>query len=196
MIGNTILRSILNNIKNAMWYSIIADEATDVSLHEQLSLSIRSVDIVHEDTLGLFQLPNTKSTTLFHVIKDILIRCSLLLSQCCGQAFDSASIMSGIRNGLQALVKSEASKALNVHCLANSLNLCLKDVVNSYELFRNVMDFILNLVQLFKFSPKRLFILESLRHKLSIDTGETSPSLRMLYPMWWTVHHRSIESIL
>ena len=40
MMGNTILRSILNDIKNAMWYSIIADEATDVSHHEQLSLSI------------------------------------------------------------------------------------------------------------------------------------------------------------
>ena len=130
MMGNTILRSILNDIKNAMWYSLIADEATDVSHHEQLSLSIRWVDkdiTVHEDTLGLFQLPNTKSTTLFHVIKDILIRCSLSLSQCRGQAFDGASNMSGIRNGVQALVKSEASKALYVHCLAHSLNLCLKD---------------------------------------------------------------------
>ena len=109
-----------------MWYSIIADEATDVSHHEQLSLSIRWVDKnikVHEDTLGLFQLPNTKSDTVFHVIKDILIRCSLPLSQCCGQAFDSASNMSGTRNGVQALVKSEASY---VRCLAHSLNLCLK----------------------------------------------------------------------
>ena len=71
-----------------------------------------------------------------------------------------------------------------------------KRFVNSCELVRNVMDFILNLVQLFKFSPKRLFIFESLRHELSINTGETSPSLRMLCPTRWTIRHRSIESIL
>ena len=104
--------------------------------------------------------------------------------------------MSGTRNGVQALVKSEASKALYVHCLAHSLNLCLKDVVNKCVLMRNVMDFILNLVQLFKFSPKRLFLFDSLRCELTINTGETSPSLRMLCPKGWTVRHRSIESIL
>lgn len=185
MMGNTILRSILNDIKNAMWYSIVADEATDVSHHEQLSLSIRWVDKDikgHEDTLGLFQLPNTKSDTVFHVIKDILIRCSLPLSQCCGQAFDGASNMSGTRNGVQALVKSEASKALYVHCLAHSLNLCIKDVVNKCELMHNVMDFILNLVQLFKFSPKRLFLFDSLRRELTINTCETSPSKQLRLP--------------
>ena len=83
-----------------------------------------------------------------------------------------------------------------MHCLAHSLNLCLKDVVNKCELMRNVMDFILNLVQLFKFSPKRLFLFDSLRRELTINTGETSPSLRMLCPTQWTVRHRSIESIL
>ena len=45
--------------------------------------------------------------TIFHAIKDILIRCCLPLSQCRGQAFDGAANMSGVRNGVQALVKSE-----------------------------------------------------------------------------------------
>ena len=42
--------------------SILADEATDISHHEQMSLSIRWVDsnfIIHEDVLGLIQLPDT-----------------------------------------------------------------------------------------------------------------------------------------
>lgn len=41
-------------------------------------------------------------------IRDILIRCSLPISQCRGQAFDGASNMSGIRNGVQALVKKSS----------------------------------------------------------------------------------------
>ena len=36
--------------------------------------------------------------------------------------------MSGIRNGVQALVKWEEARALYVHCLAHSLNLCVQEV--------------------------------------------------------------------
>ena len=140
-----------------MWFSILADEATDISHHEQMSLSIRWVDeyyTMHEDTLGLFELPDTKSKTIFCAIKDILIGCSLPLAQCQGQALDGAANMSGIKNGVQALVKSESPQALFVQCLA--LNLCLKDVTNTCDMVRNVMSFIFDLAQLTRFSPKRL----------------------------------------
>ena len=73
MMGQFILRSILVNIRKALWFSILADEATDISRNEQMSLCIRWVDesyFIHEDVLGLFQLPNTKSATIFSSIKD------------------------------------------------------------------------------------------------------------------------------
>ena len=38
--GSTVLREILGLIKTIMWFSIIADEATDISRNEQMSLSI------------------------------------------------------------------------------------------------------------------------------------------------------------
>ena len=94
---------------------------------------------IHEDPLGLIQLPDAKAET-FSVIKDVLIRCSLPIVMCRGQAYDGAGNMSGIRNGVQALVKREAGCALYVHCFAHSLNLCIE--VSRIELVRNVMDFI------------------------------------------------------
>ena len=51
-------------------------------------------------------------------------------------------------------------------------------------------------MQLFKFSPKRLFLFDSLRREITINTGEISPLLRMLCQTRWRVRHRSIESIL
>ena len=83
--GQTVLRQLLVEIRSSLWFSILVDEATDISHHEQMSLSIRWVDsnfIIHEDVLGLIQLPDTKAATIFCTIKDILIRCSLPLSQC------------------------------------------------------------------------------------------------------------------
>ena len=199
IMGQTVLRQILSEIRSTMWFSLIADEASDISHHEHVSISIRWVDSnysIHEDTLGLIQLPNTKAVTIFGVIKDILIRCSLPMSQCRGQAFDGASNMSGIRNGVQALIKQEESKALYVHCLAHSLNLCVQEVTKKCVIVRNVMEFIYELVQLIKFSPKRLYVFESIRSNVVVCGGESTPRLRSLCPTRWTVRHTSINSIL
>ena len=36
--GQTLLRQLLVEIRSSLWFSILADEATDISHHEQMSL--------------------------------------------------------------------------------------------------------------------------------------------------------------
>ena len=43
--GQSILRGLLAEIRASVWFSILADEATDVSNNVQMSLSIGWVDI-------------------------------------------------------------------------------------------------------------------------------------------------------
>ena len=168
IMGVTILEKILTDIKTTKWYAIIVDEATDISHTEQMSLSVRWVNNkyeISEDTLGLIELPNTKALTIYNEVKDILIRCCLPLSQCRRQAYDGASNMSRIRNGVQAVFKREETKALYVHCLAHNLNLCLQDASKKCKILQNTMDFIYDLIQLIKFSPKRQQFLKTLERK-------------------------------
>lgn len=76
----TILQDIIAEIKSVMWFSLIADEATDILSTEQMSVMIQWVDnkyLIHEHTLGLKELVNTKAVTIHHEIKDILVRCLL-----------------------------------------------------------------------------------------------------------------------
>ena len=99
IMGQCVLRNFLARVKEAMWYAIIADEATDVSQNEVMCISVRWVGAhygIHEDVLGLVKLPDTKSETLFSAIKDVLMRCTLPLSMCRGQAYNGAANMSGI----------------------------------------------------------------------------------------------------
>ena len=156
--------SCCNRSVKQTFFALIVDEATDVSHNEQMWIAIRWVDsryTIHKDAIGLIQLPDTKSVTLFSTIKDVLIRCSLPLSTCIGQSHDGAANMSGVRNGVQALLKKEDGHCLYVHCFVNSLNLCIKDVTQKCELLRNCMDFIFQLLQLIRFSPKRLNLLRA-----------------------------------
>ncbi|XP_065920227.1 zinc finger MYM-type protein 1-like [Dysidea avara] len=145
--GQMILRGILDDIKNVQWYAIIADEATDISGTEQLSVSIRWVSKnyeVHEDILGVKELPDTKAATIHHEMNDILERCTLPITQCRGQAYDGASNMSGIRNGVQALFKKDEPRALYVHCLAHSLNLlrntAISSILKNYKILMAALD--------------------------------------------------------
>ena len=198
--GNAVLRLLLNEISSAQYFSLIADEATDVAHNEQVCIAVRWVDNsynVQETALGLVQLPDTKALTIISAIKDVLIRCCLSTSNCIGQAYDGASNMSGVRNGVQALMKKENSSCLYVHCFAHSLNLCIQHVVRKSDLLSNCIEFILQLVQLIKFSPKRLTIFEQFRKNISLsDDSIHQPSLRPLCPTRWTVRHSAINSIL
>ena len=104
--------------------------------------------------------------------------------------------MSRIRNGVQAIFKQEETKALYVHCLTHNLNLCLQDASKKYKILWNTMDFIYNLIQLIKFSPKQLTVFENFRKEIIFNSGEITSSLRVLCPTRWTVRHASISSIL
>ena len=57
-------------------FALLANEACDVSLKEQLCICIRCVDdnfAIHEAPLDLINVPKTDSSTLTSLIKDCLI---------------------------------------------------------------------------------------------------------------------------
>ena len=99
----SILRDISQNIKNSVYYSIMADETTDVSNRKQRVLVLRHVydDLVaHEDFIGLYKVDSLDSDILTKTIEDCLLRMNLSLNSCRGQCYDGASNMSGAKNGV------------------------------------------------------------------------------------------------
>ena len=197
--GQAVLWQILRDVKSALWFLVIADEVSDISHNVYLSLSIRWVNSyysIHEESVGLIQLPDTKAQTLFNVIKEVLIRCSLPLSQWRGQAYNGTSNMNGVHNGVQALFKYEEWRAVYVHCLAYSSNLCVQEVSKKWVNVWNVTDFIYELVQLNKFSPKWSHVFVNLRKDVVVNGGELTPGLRTQYLTQWTLRHAPINTIL
>ena len=70
-----VLRVKVSTIREWKFFSIMADEGTDVSNIEQLSSCVRSVEDnldVSEDFIGFYELDNIKSETTVNAIKDIL----------------------------------------------------------------------------------------------------------------------------
>lgn len=158
IMGKNVLREILQDIREAKCFSLLADEATDMSNAEQLCINIQWVDYelnIYEAPLELIHVPKTDSSTITTLIKDSLIRFNIPLAQCKGQAYDGASSMSGYINGVAANIQKAEPSALYVHCLAHCTNLCLQTAGRQIGCIRDALDLVMGLSKLIRLSPKR-----------------------------------------
>lgn len=129
VIGNLVIKKIVERVKLAKYYSILCDETTDVSTLEQMTICVRYVDVttwvIREDFLGFIEMVSTTGTVIKNTIEQKLVSIGLNIENIRGQGYDGGSNMSGRINGVQALILKEQPLAFYTHCFNHSLNLCL-----------------------------------------------------------------------
>ena len=59
----------------------------------------------HEEYLGMYKVNRTDAASLVKTIKDVLLMYGLTLKDCCGQCYDGASVMSGVKAGVSTLIQ-------------------------------------------------------------------------------------------
>ena len=107
-IATNVLREIVDQIKQAGFYSLLADECTDIANKEQLTICLRWIDDKlqsNEEFLEFYEIPNTNAETIATVIEDALFRIGLPLKSCRGQCYDGAGPVAGIKNGLGVIIQ-------------------------------------------------------------------------------------------
>ena len=147
-----ILRDTAKNINDSIFYSITADKVTDCSNKEQFIICFAWVDKgfnTHEDFIGIYNVDNIKAVTLVTVIKDVLIRLNIPLSNARGQCNDVAKIMCVLK-----MVLSENPKAFFRHCLGHALSLAVGDMVKYVRFLKDSMDTTYEVSNLIKKSHK------------------------------------------
>ena len=73
------------------------------------------------------------TSTIAAAIKYVLIHVQIPLDRCSGQCYDGCSTISGHKNGVAAIIKTDQPCALYTHCYGHSLNLATSDAVYPYE---------------------------------------------------------------
>ncbi len=194
LMSHAIIRSIIEQVQQADYFTIMIDECVDVSSKEQLTICIRYVDPdleVHEEFIGLYLCPNIKADTIVSVLKDVLVRLNLDLSRCRGQCYDGSSNMAGARNGVKTQILMQEPRALFTHCYGHALSLAVADSIKSVKVLQSVMDTTHEISKLFQYSPKRQFMFKKVKADISPDTM----GFRILCPTRWTVRNETFQSI-
>ena len=154
-----ILQDIAKDINNSIFYTIMADEVTDASNHEQFVICLRWVDKfleAHKDFIGLYKIDNIKADTLRTAIEDVLLRLAIPLQNARVQCYDGANSIVGLRSGLATQILDKSPRAFLIHCFAHALNLSVNYMVRQIPFLDNIMSNSLEISTLSDFHQNKM----------------------------------------
>ncbi|XP_025191788.1 52 kDa repressor of the inhibitor of the protein kinase-like [Melanaphis sacchari] len=191
--GELIQSDIIKKISKSNYFSVLADETTDIAQIEQFSICIRYFEeelvVLREDFLTFVPVHDVTGLGLATVLLNTLKELGLDLDKLRGQGYDGAATMSGNFRGVQAIVKKSYPKALYTHCVSHSLNLCLSDAAKT-QAIRNSFSIISDCCTFFHSSAKRTTILKN--KIIEILPNAQSFKLKSLCETRWVLRHEAV----
>lgn len=191
--GHLIQSKIVENVRKSVFYSVLADETTDISQIEQFSLCVRYVEYqtfkIREDFLTFVPVYDVTGAGLANTILETLSTLGLDLNKMRGQGYDGAATMSGQFRGVQASIREKLPLALYTHCSSHTLNLCLSDA-SRIPSIRNCMGVIKEVCGFFHMSAKRTEILKSMISECCPE--QKKKKLISLCETRWVERHDSV----
>ena len=177
--GDEISDQILTKVKTVKFFSILADEACDISTKEQMSVVLRCVDEKGDIKEDFIRFEHCSEGLSGKDLCSVILKClgndlGLDILNCRGQGYDGAGSVSGYINGLSAHILRLNHKALYTHCHSHRLNLSVCDSCNIpivSDLFNKVRE----TSDFFNSSETRLRFFES----KVIETVEGSKSVKL-----------------
>ncbi len=192
IISEVIQQNIISQINNVKYFTVLADETSDVSRIEQFSLCVRHVSLekmeLREDFLEFVGVEDLTGKGLVNTIKVKLQKLGLNLNNLRGQGYDGASAMRGIFNGVQAQIQAEYPTAIYTHCASHCFNLCLNDASN-IRAIRNCIGTIKEICNFFRASARRTAIMKS---KLGATTLKAEGLKKYCETRWIERHEAMI----
>ena len=122
-LGTWVEEALLKRLQQASYYSIMADECTEISTVEEMSVFCRWEEkgIPEEHFLEIIHLRQTNAESIYSALVECLKEKKLQISKIVGMGFDGASTFSGKRTGVQTRIKKLAPHAL---CTATATATC------------------------------------------------------------------------
>ena len=172
-LGESIQEIILERIRRAKSYGILADEAADVAVLQQLIIFLKYVDPdtgVAKTEFLVTKCINDPRGANAEVITDHILgtlkECDLEVRNLKSFVSDGASVMTGEHNGVAARLKRVNKVLLNFHCICHRLALACADTGDSIKYIVEVESLLKETWKCFENSPKRTSIFMKVQTEL------------------------------
>ena len=138
-----VLRDVSADLQGSPFLTVMADETTDSSSQEQVTLILRQVTQkleVHEEFLGLYHIPSIDAAMLTTAINNVLIRMNLPSEKLREQCYDGASAMSSSKCGVAKRICELEPRAVYTHCYGHALNMADGDTLKQSKLMKGALE--------------------------------------------------------
>ena len=193
-LGLWVEESLVKRLCQAPFYSIMADECTDISVVEELSIYCCWVEegVPVEHFLEIAPLKKADALSIYTSIIGCLTKKMVPLGKLIGMGFDGAAAFSGKHAGVQSYLKKNAPHALFVHCHCHLLQLACVQAANGTTGIKHVYTTLTTLWKFFQRSPKRYY--EVLKE---VYTVLNLPELKIIKPSdtRWLAHKRCVKAV-
>lgn len=192
-IGQWVEESLLKRLHQARYFSLMADECTDISTVEELSVFCRWVEDGQpvEHFIEIISLQKADAETIYGTLVQCLKKKSIEVSKLVGMGFDGAATFSGKHNGVQSLLKKISPHSIFVHCHCHLLQLACVQAANHTSGIKHVYTTLTTLWKFFHYSPKRAECLKEVQRVLNM------PELKIIKPSdtRWLAHERCVKAV-
>ena len=192
-IGVWVDKLQVNSVYNAPFFSLMADECSDVANIEELSVYCRWVENGGplEHFMEIRPLKKTNAQSIYSVLLDFLKKKDLQCSKLKGKDYDGAATFDGKKSGVQARLKKHAPHSVFIHCHCHKLQLACVQSANSTEGIKHVYTTLTTLWKFFHYSPKRCQNLKEIQKVLDI------PELKIVKPSdtRWLFHEKCVSTV-
>ena len=183
----------MSSFKTSAYFSLMADESTDVSSKEELSICARWLHEKKpvEHFLGIVPAKKTTAEAIAEYLYAFLESKDIDIKKMRGLGFDGANTMSGQRSGVQLRLQLHSPSAIYVHCRCHQLQLATLNAANEHNEVKRVLGTLLTIWKAFHYSPKKAEMLAEVQAELN------SPELKMLKPSdtRWLARERAIRVV-
>ncbi|KAK6991092.1 52 kDa repressor of the inhibitor of the protein kinase [Biomphalaria glabrata] len=205
LLGESITNTIVQRVKENIFFSILLDETTDVSGIEQLSLSLRYIlnGEIREDFVAFVDAleyaysqstvdtePKLTGKVLAETVLQLMKDLSLDIRFCIGCGTDRCSVMSSQSCGAAAEISKQATSCTHCICANHCLNLSLSKT-SDVQAVRNAMGTIKQVASFFRASAKRRFLQRQL---FKADNESSRNTVMPLCETRWVERHDSVIS--
>ena len=192
-LGTWVEESALKKLQKASFFSVMADECTDIATVEELSIFCRWEEngTPVECFLEVVHLKKADAESIYTAVVKCLKDKNLQVGNIVGMGFDGAATFSGKKTGVQARLKKHAPHALFVHCHCHMLQLACVQAANSTTGIKHVYTTLTSLWKYFDYSPKRAQSLKEIQHVLELA------ELKVIKPSEtrWLAHERCVKAV-
>ncbi|CAH1104523.1 unnamed protein product [Psylliodes chrysocephalus] len=145
ILAEVVREQVVSDLKSTdvKWFTLLEDGTRDTNNRENISIGIRYVKSgkVFESFLGIYTTEKLNAQTFTKLTLDILNKNKIDPAHIISQCYDGASVMSGRKGGVAALIEKSVGRCVPyVHCFNHRLHLVVVRVVTEIPILKHFFD--------------------------------------------------------